>query len=215
MKFRDYKTGEVFDDIRSAQVRFMCPGPCNVCPLGPDRCTEEWCNKHPLEAARLMGYEVVEDHIGEATEMEEKPMKKIDKPRICEVLGVEVNEEWRVSGNDMATYRINEDDQFEYAMPLYQRPGHGKWYDGDMAHLIDFINHPDRIIRKPRFTEEEKTLACGLHCVWPDGELLRRAPDDLVLTSYHYGFAMPVPKDMFSGLRPGQSVRLEDVLEEV
>ena len=80
MKFRDPKTGAVFDDIRSEQVRFMCPGPCNVCPLGPDRCTEEWCNKHPLEAAYLMGYEVVEDHIGEATETEEKPMKKMDKP---------------------------------------------------------------------------------------------------------------------------------------
>lgn len=210
MKFRDPRTGEVFEDMTKAWESFCgtVKEACYKCPLtasktGRNLTCNDFVAKHHVEAARLMGYEVAEDHIGEATEMEEKPMKKMDKPRICNVLGVEVGERFKIKAltpdyyiDDTGRMLVND----EYASAVS---------------VLEAVNHPDRIIRKPRFTEEEKTLACGLHCVWPDGELLRRAPDDLVLTSYHYGFAMPVPKDMFSGLRPGQSVRLEDVLEEV
>lgn len=41
----------------------------------------------------------------------------MDKPRICEVLGVEVDEEWTVSGNDIAIYRVSGGVALEYAMP--------------------------------------------------------------------------------------------------
>ena len=78
-------------------------------------------NAHPHEAASLMGYEVVEDgHNGDtagisdafnrmAKEMQEnvgemrepqlnagKEEANMDKPRICEVLGVEVGQRFRV-----------------------------------------------------------------------------------------------------------------------
>ena len=207
MKFRSLKTGNVYDGMEDTPCDEG--GDCGDCKYKPyvgDSCTK-FCREHAVEAARLMGYEVVEEE-----NMEE--IKKL--PRICEMiceeLGVEVNEEWRVTGNDVATYRMNEEGAFQFAMPLYSRQGHGRWLDSDMAHLLDFINHPDRIIRKPRFTQEEVIIAQGLYRVWPDGKLLRRAPDDLVLTSYHYGFAMPVPQDMFSGLRTGQSVALADIV---
>ena len=138
-----------------------------------------------------------------------------DKPRICEVLGVEVNEEWRVAGNDVATYRINEDGEFEYAMPLYSRPGHGGWHDSDMAHLLDFIEHPDRIVRKPRFTEEEEADAKALRKIfaYPFDTIMRTKHRDLILTKDGH-WAGSVCDTCFPSLRPGQSVRLEDVLEE-
>lgn len=209
MKFRDPKTGEVFESIYEIMNQFCARNKvCADCTL-PSACTL-FVSNEPAKAARLMGYEVVEDdRDGDSRNGKEDQMEKMDKPRICEVLGVEVNEEWRVSGNDMATYRITEDDQFEYAMPLYQRPGHGKWHDGDIAHLIDFINHPDRIIRKPRFTEEEVGDAKAVVRVFGRDEVFQRQKDGRLTYGNLY-----INKEFLPSLRPGQSVKLEDIIGE-
>lgn len=63
MKFRDPKTGKVYQDARAALDSFPCPQgvSCENCKFGGNKCTEKWVNEHPQEAARLMGYEVVED----------------------------------------------------------------------------------------------------------------------------------------------------------
>ena len=62
MKFRNKKTGEVFPTITEAWTAFMCPGPCGDCNLQRgSTCEKEWIEAHPHEAARLMGYEVVEN----------------------------------------------------------------------------------------------------------------------------------------------------------
>lgn len=49
----------------------------------------------------------------------------MDKPRICEVLGVDPDEEWTVSGNDIAIYRVSGGVALEYAMPKYNGDGYG------------------------------------------------------------------------------------------
>lgn len=60
MKFR--KNGITFDTILGAWNYRGCPGDCSKCVLeGYRRCNSEWIEAHPHEAARLMGYEVVED----------------------------------------------------------------------------------------------------------------------------------------------------------
>ena len=62
MKFRNKETGEVFYTITGAWTAFMCPGPCGDCNLQRgSTCEKEWIEAHPHEAARLMGYEVVEE----------------------------------------------------------------------------------------------------------------------------------------------------------
>lgn len=65
-RFRNPKTGETFDDIESAVRRFQCPGPCNPdCPLAEKTHGARWCLKggwwrdHPVEAARLIGLELI------------------------------------------------------------------------------------------------------------------------------------------------------------
>lgn len=139
MKYRDPKTGEVFEDIYQSVVRFCrgrdCDEKCPIdAPSAGHNC-RSWAVEYPADAARLMGMEVITD--------KEEPMEKTSKPR---------------------------------------------------------------------FTEEEVAVARSLQRVWPDGKLLRRAKADLVLTSYHYGFTMPVPQDMFSGLCQGQSITLCDIV---
>ena len=60
MKFRDPKTGKVFKNIYSV-VYANCAGKyCRECKLHDLSC-HEWPYDHTIEAARLMGYEVIED----------------------------------------------------------------------------------------------------------------------------------------------------------
>ena len=67
MRFRDPKTGEVFTyrDI----VPVLCKTGCDNCPIiaevlkQHEQSCQAWIVKNPHEAARLMGYEVVEDKL--------------------------------------------------------------------------------------------------------------------------------------------------------
>ena len=92
----------------------------------------------------------------------------MDKPRIAQVLGVEVDEEWTVSGNDIAIYRVSGGVALEYAMPKYNGDGYVEWIPAGMLCLVDFINHPDRIIRKPRFTQQEVERAKAIKVLLPE-----------------------------------------------
>lgn len=64
MKFRDPKTGKVYQNARAALDSFPCPQrvSCENCKFDGNKCTEKWVNEHPHEAASLMGYEVVDKH---------------------------------------------------------------------------------------------------------------------------------------------------------
>ena len=136
----------------------------------------------------------------------------MDKPRICEVLGVDPYEEWTVSGNDMATYRIGEDGNIYFAMPLYNKPGHGEWSLAE-SHLVEFINHPDRIIRKPRWTEQEVELSKALYD-------FRRSEN--IVIGRNKGGALwwrdgdsaegTLPNKLFPSLNERNSVKLSDII---
>lgn len=134
MKFRNLETGEAFENTCDDTTFCGQYIGCINCPVGNVKlnydCTE-WVNEHPHEAARLMGYEVVED---------EKEEIKMDKPRICEVLGVEPKEKF-----DAGPYKDAYVDSFGII-----RTNIGSLMDADR--VCELINHPDRIIRKPRWT---------------------------------------------------------------
>lgn len=192
MKFKDPATGEVFHTIRQA-VQNHCSFYCNsrACPYwesaGCVGMLKRYTVDNPHEAARLMGYEVVEDDpsvaikngiqkISDAAKESAKIIQdylnegkeaNMDKPRICEVLGVEVEERFSVG-------------QYEY------------WFDqcGDMwckagteekmacgGVLCNIINHPDRIIRKPRFTEQEVERAKAIKVIFPEAKEVRTRND--------------------------------------
>ena len=218
MKFRNPETGEVFDSLREASDKFCSDHDCfwRECPLdkaNESRACWDWIQEYPIEAARLMGYEVVEDEqFREVTKMMKEA--NMDKPRICEVLGVEVDEEWTVSGNDIAIYRVSGGVALEYAMPKYNGVGYGKWLPAGMPCLVDFINHPDRIIRKPRFTQQEVELFRAIQVLYPKAEYVERIKDSGVigLSNNTCGWIMDIDKDLFQALRPGESVKLDEII---
>ena len=81
----------------------------------------------------------------------------MDKPRICEVLGVEVGEPFDLLNSARNPYHIDADGDMV--------DKDGNWC-GEAICVA--INHPDRIIRKPRFTEQEVEVAKAIKLLFPD-----------------------------------------------
>jgi len=229
VKFRS-KTGEVlrYRDI----IPVLCKSGCDNCPIIADvlkhdnQSCQAWILNHPHKAARLMGYEVVEEmrdpqlNEGEMDkEMEKnhfstiKEEANMDKLRICEVLGVEVDEVWHVTGNDNAIYRISGGVALEYAIPKCYEDGHGEWRQSDTVHLIDIINHPDRIIRKPRWTEQEVEDAKAVRRVFGRDGVIERYNKAMTEPYSNLVFDhLYINEDLFPSLRPGESVKLEEII---
>ena len=153
MKVRDHKTGKECPDIVSAWEAFKCPGLCVECPLDhAEQCCTRWIQDYPIIAARLLGYEVVEDskvvEIDQVNRLEIDTVKEanMDKPRICEILGVEPGESFYIRGLEGIEFWIMDDGTFS------TRPSN---VPGSTKALLLTLDHPERIIRKPRFTEQE------------------------------------------------------------
>ena len=124
----------------------------------------------------------------------------MDKPRICEVLGVEVEERFSVG-------------QYEY------------WFDqcGNMwckagteekmacgGVLCNIINHPDRIIRKPCFTQQEVERAKAIKVLWPDAKGIRKM--EMMGPVHIVGTAVWVGHDNFPSLEPERIIKLDKII---
>ena len=178
------------------------PYPCHTCPLGPRELF--WtcdCEKYQ----KWLQFTSKSDA---SLKQEEANM---DKPRICEVLGVDSDEEWTVSGNDIAIYRVSGGVALEYAMPKYNGDGYGKWLPAGMPCLVDFINHPERIIRKPRFTEQEVERAKAIKLIYPNAEKLELVP--CVIRVYtDIGAIAYLHADLFPSMKNGQICTLDEII---
>jgi hypothetical protein len=212
MKFRNPETGEVFETH------------CDTCGAGSSGCKLVWKNvscgrlkENPYEAARLMGFEVVEDDMPEAAKHKEtnaiegmccdcahggpccswdenegcqcrkkdgscwvpytkgeanldeaiekylkiKEDANMDKPRICEVLGVEPEEKFEIRGNTLGRFRINKYGTFQIEI------SNDCWGFSTVECLNNLINHPENIARKPRWTEQEVERAKAIKVLYP------------------------------------------------
>lgn len=234
MKFK--KDGKVFEDIEAAR-KYFCPNfrgdapfPCYECKVFSQSALackgcHDFVTLFPAEAARLMGYEVINDftHGGWPVDNEDKeanmdkqsttsqvnPPEPVNcgssKPRICEVLGVEVGEHFRVESDSFILFPEAFVDESGIV-----RASAGQSMGG--LRVCQLISGELRIIRQPRFTEEEVADARGLYQVWPDAVVRRKDTNDLCIQSYAFGFSVPLPRDKFFSLRLGQSIALSDIV---
>ena len=133
----------------------------------------------------------------------------MDKPRICEVLGVEVGEWWEYGG-------------LEYSVT-------GKGIIIDHNNTVHFsgltgaINDPDRIIRKPRFTEQEVEDAKAIKRMFGDDNFTHIRKDEDGLCEMMDGTgddpnvgwcAIGMEEGMFPSIRPGETVTLDEIIRE-
>lgn len=135
----------------------------------------------------------------------------MDKPRICEVLGVEVDEEFTYDFGanqvNRGTFKIGADGK------RYYKTG-DLWshcYNEDDLAVI--INHPGRIIRKPRWTEQEVELAKTVKILFPEArDLARMNACALALSNDHGGHIANINSDLFPSLPLGLCVKLDEII---
>ena len=232
MRFRNPETGEVFHTIRQA-VQNHCSLHCNsrVCPYwesaGCVGMLKRYTEDNPHEAARLMGYEVVEDdsckscthYKGESicglhslnVEIDpddkcvawEKKEANMDKPRICEVLGVEPEERFSIGQYE---YWIDQNGDM-----WCEAGAEGKMACGGV--LCAAINHPDRIIRKPRFTEQEVERAKAIKVLYPEICYIKNDDGWLRgLTKGKESIFLDRVLSWFPSVHPGQCYTLDEII---
>ena len=186
---------------------------------GTKRPCHEYVRANPYEAARLMGYEVVEDDeprtcfncIGCEIEKDFDPQEgcknwvkrkeaNMDKPRICEVLGVEPEEKF-----DADPYKDAYVDLFGII-----RTNIGSAMDA--YRVCELINHPDRIIRKPRWTEQEVKRAKAIKVLWPKAEKLYRGAATITIYTRSQLFVIDLHAELFPSLHSGETVTLDEII---
>ena len=231
MKFRS-KTGEVALTIEQTLEQFCdSKKDCDYCELrdpvqqyaGTKKPCHEYVRANPYEAARLMGYEVVEDDeprtcfncIGCEIEKDFDPQEgcknwvkrkeaNMDKPRICEVLGVEVGEKFTIADTD---YWIEKNGAI--------------FSDGNQRDLVgvslicDVVNHPDRIIRKPRFTQQEVERAKAIKVLLPEINAIKYDgawTQCLEIVDGTYFQREVITRHLFPSVEKGQVYTLDEII---
>ena len=199
MKFRS-KTGEVLTG-EQAQLRFCKGRHCCECPMNQESPAKECCvdfrKSHPHEAARLMGYEVVEDeHVGNSEQLEEANM---DKPLKEWTLGE--LKEWCYQYRNAHTNK-----PCEQTCPIYQRG----------ICCREWVHEWD-LEEKPRWTEQEVEDAKTLCRMWPNGEIEFQRDIDGRCSMVHiqgslHGCLDLGQVDLFPSLLPGETVKLDEII---
>ena len=168
---------------------------------------ETFGQENRKKTARLMGYEVVEDDCDQSQKSRNsvafgQKEANMDKPRICEVLGVEVGERFEL-GNTGIILLVNDDGLLHIGL------SHGAHKETDMNvnYLVKAINDPDRIIRKPRFTEQEVEDAKAVRRVLGHEYRLERTPEGTI----SFG-GIILSAQLFPSIHPGQSYTLDEII---
>lgn len=158
----------------------------------------------PVENDRVNSIEIEaikEDNMPEPAKHKEEA--NVDKPRICDVLGVDSGEKFCI------TYT-------SHAMRITRTC----WIDknGDIVSdggrlpaeaLSQIINHPDRIIRKTRFTKQEVERAKAIKVLFPCAIAVVKAPFVSVAVS---GASLMLSTEYFPSIQPGQSYTLDEII---
>ena len=136
----------------------------------------------------------------------------MDKPRICEVLGVEVGEEF--------TYDFEKNQVNRYIFKIaadgkrYYKDGIDTWhpcYSEEGLSII--INHPDRIIRKPKWTQQDIEDAKMIKAVFGKNGIIKRydkattEPYSTLVFNNIY-----INENMFPSIKEGQEYSLDEII---
>ena len=188
MKFQNPKTGEVFENTCDDITFCGHYKGCIDCPIGNIKqnydCTE-WINKHPHEAARLMGFKVVEDEtVLTKNDSKDKNLEaNVDKPLKDWTLG---------EAQKFCTGRDCEQCRFLDGMECKLHRPNG-W---DLE-------------EKPRWTEQEVEIAKAIKLLFPCAIAITKASFGSIFVS---GTSLTLSTEYFPSIQPGQSVTLDEII---
>ena len=177
---------------------------------------ETFGQENRKKAASLMGYEVVDEHTptNEKTHADaienarvQSEEANMDKPRICEVLGVEPEEKFEIRGTIEDCFRINRYGAFQV------ETSHDTWSDAPVFCLTNIINHPENIIRKPRFTAQEVEATKAIRILFPCAtHLIQFQPNEPVSVKVGGAFVVNLNRTLFPSVQPCQSYTLDEII---
>ena len=234
MKFRDPVTQKVFSGIVDANDYFCAKSAveCNSCPLDiPSHqqkkiSCESWCKTNQEEAARLMGYEVVEEH----TQTHEKTHADAIE-NACVQLENSDNLSQTLINRDKTLIKVVESDQVKKEANM-DKPlkdwtlGEAKEYctsrNGNCADDCIFSKKGIGMVcgiapkpvwwtlpEKPLFTQQEVEMAKNLLDVVGPAELKKVA--DMVTMKVD-GKIIYLRKDAFPSLKNEMAVTLDEII---
>ena len=126
------------------------------------------------------------------------------KPRICEVLGVEVNQNFQFNDfpfDECKVYFVGTDGEIRNAKG-------GSVTGGELCYII---NNPDRIIHKPRWTEQEVERAKAIKVLYPEADKLDECDPQSKLLNPEFVIAT-LDNALFTSLRPGETIKLDEII---
>lgn len=201
MKFRNPETGEVHSEIWPLLNPYCVKHECNKCGL-PFNC-DEFARNHPVEAARLMGYEVVEEHmqthekthvdaIGNARAHSEEA--NMDKPLKDWTLG-EAKEYCTSRNGNCADDCIFSKKGIGMVCGIAPKP---VWWT---------------LPEKPRFTEQEVEDAKYIKRILKVDSVRRNIyGNGLVAMKSDNSGSVVINSEMLPSIQPGQSYTLDEII---
>lgn len=134
-----------------------------------------------------------------------KEEANMDKPRIAQVLGVEVGEDvkYRHTDGSEENLCVCEDGRVIISSLSCKITA--------TSVLINAINHPDRIIRKPRWTEQEVERAKAIKVLYPEADSLDECDPQVKVLNTKFVIAT-LDTALFPSLCPGETVTLDEII---
>lgn len=220
MKFRDPVTQKVFSGIVDANDYFCAKSAveCNSCPLDiPSHqqkkiSCESWCKTNQEEAARLMGYEVVEDDVEY-------------------YLPSNLTEFCTKTGQTWWTRTINRDKEANMDKPLKDWTlGEAKEYctsrNGNCADDCIFSKKGIGMVcgiapkpvwwtlpEKPHFTQQEVEEAKAVKILFPCAtHLIQFQPNEPVSVKAGDAFVVNLNRTLFPSVQPCRAYTLDEII---
>ena len=204
MKFRNRETGEVLTD-EQAQGQFCKGRHCWECPMNQKSPAKECCvdfrKSHPHEAARLMGYEVVEETHANTQKTHADAIENarvhseeanMDKPLKDWTLG-ELKTECEAHNGCVGCH-------FEGSAFCTQKCTElcpSKW---DLS-------------EKPRFTEQEAEATKAVKVLFPcTTHLIQFQPNEPVSAKAGDAFVVNLNSVLFPSIQPGKPYTLDEII---
>lgn len=133
------------------------------------------------------------------------------KPRICEVLGVEVNQEWIVDSTDWdynkIVNHINERGEHEW------KTSDEDWEVAGWEIMLVFaINHPELIKACSRWTKQDIEDAKAIKRLFPGIETVHRGGYNCSGLYIHDNCHYKLNDSLFPDLKEGETITLDEII---
>lgn len=129
-------------------------------------------------------------------------MSENKKPRLAEVLGVEVGEKFDIINDAFSPFYVDADGEICDC-------------DNDKHYsvLTDIINHPELIKRRPRWTEREVEIAKAIKLLAPAMDYIERIAENRseLYSKLDFGAAyLQIP--CIPSMKVGEKIALDDII---